>query len=78
MMNVNGNYHNRNTDPNCRACGNTTETQEHILEEFPALMDDKNERINYNRIFETKVGKLKSTANKIMEKLDKFNLITQQ
>ena len=34
MMNVNGNYHNRNTDPTCRACGNKTETQEHILEEM--------------------------------------------
>ena len=45
MLNVNGNYHNRNTYPNCRACGNNTETQEHILEECPALMDDKNERI---------------------------------
>ena len=29
MLNVNGNYHNRNTDPNCRACGNKTETQGH-------------------------------------------------
>ena len=42
MLNVNGNYHNRKTDPTCRACGNKTETQEHILEECPALMDDKN------------------------------------
>ena len=38
MLNVNGNYHNRNTDPTCRACGNKTETQEHILEECPALI----------------------------------------
>ena len=77
MLNVNGNYHNRNTDPNYRACGNTTETQEHILEECPTLMDDKNERLTTD-IFETKIGKLKSTANKIMEKLEKFNFITQQ
>ena len=28
-----------------RACGNKTETQEHILEECPALMDDKKEKI---------------------------------
>ena len=41
MLNVNANYHNRNTDPTGRACGNKTETQEHILEECPALMDDK-------------------------------------
>ena len=44
MLNVNGSYHNRNTDPNYRACGSETETQEHILEECPALMDDKNEK----------------------------------
>ena len=44
MLNVNGNYHNRNTDPNCRECGNKTETQEHILEECPGLMNDKNEK----------------------------------
>ena len=77
MLNVNGN-HNRNKDPNCRACGNKTETQEHILEECPSLMDDKNEKIITTDIFETKIGKLKSTANKIMEKLEKFNIITQQ
>ena len=69
MMNVDGNYHNRNTDPNCRACGNQTETQEHIPEECPALMDDKNEKITTTDIFETKIGKLKFTANKIMESL---------
>ena len=78
MMNVNGNYHNRNTDPTCRACGNKTETQEHILEECPPLMDDKNEKITATDIFETKIGKLKSTANKIMKTLEKFNIITQQ
>ena len=78
MLNVNGNYHNRSTDPNYRACGNTTETQEHMLEECPTLTDDKNERITTTDIFETKIGKLKSTANKIMEKLYKFYLITQQ
>ena len=78
MMNVNGNYHNRNTDPTCRACGNKTETQEHILEECPALMDDKKEKITATDIFETEIGKLKSTANKIMKKLEKFNIITQQ
>ena len=81
MMNVNGNYHNRNnrnTDPTCRACGNKTETQEHILEECPALMDDKKEKITATDIFETKIGKLKSTANKIRKKLEKFNIITQQ
>ena len=80
MLNVNGNYHNRNTDPTCRACGNKTETQEHILEECPALMDDKYE-ITATDIFETKIGKIKSTANNIMtklEKLEKFNIITQQ
>ena len=33
MLNINGNYHNRNTDPTCRACGNKTKTQKHILEE---------------------------------------------
>ena len=49
MMNVNGNYHNRNTDPTCRACGNKTETHEHILEECPALMDDKKGKNNHNR-----------------------------
>ena len=73
MINVNGNYHNRNTDPTCRACGNKTETQEHILEECPALMDENN-----GKITETKIGKLKSTANKIMKKLEKFNISTQQ
>ena len=78
MMNVNGNYHNRNTDPTCRAYGIKTETQEHILEECPALMDDKNEKITPTDIFETQIGKLKSTANKIMKKLEKFNIITQQ
>ena len=78
ILNVNGNYHNRNTYPNCRAYGNKTETQEHILEECPALMDDKNEKITTTDIFETKMGKLKPTANKIMEKLEKFNIITQQ
>ena len=78
MLNVNGNYHNRNTDPICRACGNKTETQKHILEECPALMDDKKEKITTTNIFETKIGKLKSTANKIMEKLEKCNIITQQ
>ena len=75
MMNVNGNYHNRNTDPTCRACGNKTETQN---KECPALMDDKNEKITATDIFETEIGKLKSTANKIRKKLEKFNIITQQ
>ena len=78
MINVNGNYHNRNTDPTCRACGNKTETQEHILEECPALMDEQNGKITATDIFETKIGKLKSTANKIRKKLEKFNIITQQ
>ena len=78
MLNLNGNYHNRNTDPNCRACVNKTETQEHILDECPSPMDDKKEKITTTHIFETKIGKLKSTANKTMEKLDKFNIITQQ
>ena len=78
MINVNGNYHNRNTDPTCRACGNKTETQEHILEECPALMDENNGKITATDIFETKIGKLKSSANKIMKKLEKFNIITQQ
>ena len=67
-----------NTDPTCRACGNKTETQEHILEECPALMDENNGKITATDIFETKIGKLKSTANKIMKKLEKFNIITQQ
>ena len=58
MLNVNCNYHNRNTDPTCRACGNKTETQEDILEECPALMDDKNEKITATNIFETKIGNL--------------------
>ena len=53
MLNVNGNYHNRNTDPNCRACGYKTEKQEKILEECPALMDDKNERVILNKIRKT-------------------------
>ena len=43
---------------------------------MPALMDDKNEKITATDIFETKIGKLKSTANKIMKKLEKFNIIT--
>ena len=41
-------------------------------------MDDKKEKITTTDIFETKIGKLKSTANKIMEKLEQFNIITQQ
>ena len=57
---------------------NKTETQEHILEKCPALMDDKNEKITATDIFETKIGKLKSTANKIMKKIEKCNIITQQ
>ena len=60
MLNENGNYHNRNTDPICRVCGNKTETQEHILEECPALMDEKMKKITATDIFETKIGKLKS------------------
>ena len=61
MVNVNGNYHNGNTDPTCRACGNTMETQEHI-QECPALMNDKNDKITATDIFETKIGKLKLFA----------------
>ena len=35
-------------------------------------------KITATDIFETKIGKLKSTANNIMKKLEKFNIITQQ
>ena len=41
------------------------ETQEHILEECPVLMDDKKKKKTATDIFETKIGKLKSTENKI-------------
>ena len=34
-------------------------------------MDDKKEKITAADIFETKIGKLKSTANKIRKKLEK-------
>ena len=56
----------------------TKRKHRNILEECPALMDDKKEKITTTDIFETKIGKLKSTANKIMEKLEKCNIITQQ
>ena len=35
-------------------------------------------KITTTDIFETKIGKFKSTANKIMENLEKNNIITQQ
>ena len=49
MLNVNGNYHNLNTDPNCRACGKKTETQEHIVRECLALLNDKKRQNNRNK-----------------------------
>ena len=42
------------------------------------FMDDKKDKITATDIFETKIGKLKSTANKIRKKLEKNNVITQQ
>ena len=77
MMNVNGNYHNRNTDPTCRACGNKTETQEHILEEYPALMDDKKEKITATDIFETKIGKLKLVLSPNLRRGLKQNFVAK-
>ena len=70
MLNVKSNYKNGNDSLNCRLCGKSEETQNHILEE--CNMIDMEEKITKEMIFSEETEILKKAAQCIQRRMDKL------
>ena len=65
MLKIKDNYRQRHiNDPVCRACGQQTETQTHVLNDCETIHKDQNSRVQQDEIFAQDVEELKLTANK--------------
>ena len=69
MLKMKANYKNGNTNLTCRACGQTEETQTHILEECNVINKDQLP-ITKAMIFSDCVNALKQTAKTIEAKME--------
>ena len=68
MLKFKGNYKNGHKDQACRACKNEAETQNHVLEECPAIHQDTSTKIEKAQLFSEDTG----TLRKVSEKLEKI------
>ena len=72
MIDIKNNFRNKYNDLICRACGETTETQEHVLEGCPAIHPTEHTKVRHQDLFSGEPEELKDTAKKIREVLDKI------
>ncbi len=73
MLDVKNNFRNKYQNNECRGCGETTETQEHVLEECKVLQMSEETKVRKEELFTNNPPYLKSIAHKIgktMEKLE--------
>ncbi len=64
MLKTKDNYRAMYKDLKCRACGHTTETQQHILKECPIIHKNNSLAINTTELFDEDTPKLRETAKK--------------
>ena len=72
MIDIKNNFRNKYNDLTCRACGETTETQEHVLEGCSAVHPTEDTKVRHQDLFSEESEELKATARKIREVLDKI------
>ena len=65
MTKVKSNYKNGFNDLKCRRCGNTEETQQHIMEECSVIHMDPENKVTTDKIFDEHTDTLKTIAIKI-------------
>ena len=67
------NFRNKHQTQTCRACGNHTETQQHVLEECEVLHLVGEFKVYSNKIFSNNTNNLKTTATNIKYILDQLH-----
>ena len=67
------NFRNKHQTQTCRACGNHTETQQHVLEECEVLHLVGEFKVYSNEIFSNNTNNLKTTATNIKYILDNLH-----
>ena len=72
MIEVKNNFRNKYNDQSCRACGETVETQEHVLESCPAIHLTEDTKVRHQDLFQGTSDELKGTARKIRNILEKI------
>ena len=72
MLQVKENYKGAFSGTVCRACGNETETQKHVLNECPKIHVTESSKVNINDIFNKDPKILKEVAEKTKEALKKL------
>ena len=73
MLPVKNNFRNKHQTQTCRACGNHTETQQHVLEECEVLHLVGEFKVYSNEIFSNNTNNLKTTATNIKCILDQLH-----
>ena len=67
MLDIKNNFRSKYTDLKCRGCGQSDETQEHILETCTKIHVDNDHKVNLQEIFTENTKTLTETATKIGE-----------
>ena len=73
MLPVKNNFRNKHQTQTCRACGNHTETQQHVLEECEVLHLVGEFKVYSNETFPNNTNNLKTTATNIKYILDQLH-----
>ena len=73
MLPVKNNFRNKHQTQTCRACGNHTEIQQHVLEECEILHLVVEFKVYSNEIFSNNTSNLKTTATNIKYILDQLH-----
>ena len=65
MLQTKDNYKNKYENMICRGCGQTTETQNHILNECKTIHTRQETKIYINQIFSDEINTLREVATKL-------------
>ena len=72
MIDIKNNFRNKYNDLTCRACGEETEAQEHVLENCPSIHTTEDSKVRHQDLFNESPEELRNTARKIREVLEKI------
>ena len=72
MLDVKNNYKNKYRDNLCRKCGNSEETQEHILQECIEIHTTNELITEPDEIYGTSITLARNAAHKIQKIMDKL------
>ena len=76
MLDIKNNFRNKYPNTQCRACNDSIETQEHVLEECPAIHTEENSKVTKEEIAQEDSESLKDVCRKIEAAMAKLLPLT--